>query len=276
MSAENDIVERLPRWKTGPVLREHPGYFLVPVADIDEAAAEIVRLRGELALAAGWHLESIAPAEAKGGACGCGEATCVEPWEPGCGLGTSIEHARVSPQPAGGEAVAWMTPGGDVSRSLLWCEERCLPGQKPTPLYTTPPAAQVQRISAGDAVFAFSALLTSLPHVVPFGSAAWATPGAKLAAAFNEANGLAVSCDFPSGLRYPKIEGELLEVIQEAAKPEAPHPAAGDKVREELDALRGFYAAWRADNATGPSQRRLAEARDRVEALAQPQEADRG
>lgn len=25
--------------------------------------------------------------------CGCGLSTCVEPWEPGCGLGTSMEHA---------------------------------------------------------------------------------------------------------------------------------------------------------------------------------------
>ena len=43
-------------------------------------------------------------------------------------------------QPPTGEAVAWMTPGGDVSRSWLWCNERCLAGQNPTPLYTAPPA----------------------------------------------------------------------------------------------------------------------------------------
>jgi len=35
---------------------------------------------------------------------------------------------------------AWMTPGGDVSRSFYWCLERCLPGQQPRPLY----AAQQQ------------------------------------------------------------------------------------------------------------------------------------
>jgi len=29
-------------------------------------------------------------------ACACGLPTCVEPWEPGCGLGTSGEHARVA------------------------------------------------------------------------------------------------------------------------------------------------------------------------------------
>ena len=104
---------------------------------------------------------------------------------------------------------------GDADELVAWREVADYPA-------TTPPAAQVQQISAGDAVFAFSAMLTSLPHVVPFGSAAWATPGAKLATAFNEANGLAVSCDFPSGLRYPKIEGELLEVIQEAALAQQP------------------------------------------------------
>lgn len=36
------------------------------------------------------------PAEAQ--ACGCGEATCVEPWEPGCGLGSSVDHAVVAPE----------------------------------------------------------------------------------------------------------------------------------------------------------------------------------
>jgi len=36
------------------------------------------------------------------------------------------------------EPVAWMTPGGDVSRSLAWCKERCWPdGEQPTPLYAS-------------------------------------------------------------------------------------------------------------------------------------------
>ena len=39
------------------------------------------------------------------------------------------------------EPVAWMTPGGDVSRSLEWCKERCWPqGERPTPLYSQSPA----------------------------------------------------------------------------------------------------------------------------------------
>lgn len=37
--------------------------------------------------------------------CPCGEATCEEPWEPGCGLGRSEEHVRVAEQPK---------PAGDV------------------------------------------------------------------------------------------------------------------------------------------------------------------
>lgn len=53
-------------------------------------------------------------------------------------------YGDTTPQPADGGAVAWMTPGGDVSRSLLWCEERCLPGQKPAPLYTAPVQAAPQ------------------------------------------------------------------------------------------------------------------------------------
>src|SRR5690606_18392482 len=38
---------------------------------------------------------------------------------------------------------AWITPGGDVSRSVYWCLGRCLPGQQPRPLYAAPqhPAA---------------------------------------------------------------------------------------------------------------------------------------
>ena len=51
----------------------------------------------------------------------------------------NLQAVRMN-QPPTGEAVAWMTPGGDVSRSWLWCNERCLAGQNPTPLYTAPPA----------------------------------------------------------------------------------------------------------------------------------------
>ena len=36
--------------------------------------------------------------------------------------------------PAQEAPYAWATSGGDVSRSWLWCNERCLPGQKPRPL----------------------------------------------------------------------------------------------------------------------------------------------
>lgn len=81
----------------------------------------------------------------------------------------------------------------------------------------------VQQFGAGDAVFAFASMLTALPRVVPFGSAAWATPGVELATAFNAANGLSVSLDFPSGIVFPKVDGDLLAVIEKAA---APQPAA--------------------------------------------------
>lgn len=76
------------------------------------------------------------------------------------------------------------------------------------------------QVSAGDAVMAFVGMLTSLPYVVPFGAAAWATPGVRLAAAFNEANGLEVSGDFPDGLIFPKIEGPLLATVTSAAQSE--------------------------------------------------------
>lgn len=76
-------------------------------------------------------------------------------------------------------------------------------------------------ISAGDAVFAFASMLTALPHVIPFGAAAWATPGVELATAFNAANGFSVSQNFPDGLVFPKITGDLLAVVETAAAPVA-------------------------------------------------------
>ena len=44
------------------------------------------------------------------------------------------------------QPVAWITPGGDVSRSLLWCLERCLPGEQPRPLYATQPPSEGEEI----------------------------------------------------------------------------------------------------------------------------------
>src|SRR5690606_26934562 len=41
-----------------------------------------------------------APAEAQ--PCGCGEAACTAPWEPGCGLGKSEQHVEAQAQ-GGGE-----------------------------------------------------------------------------------------------------------------------------------------------------------------------------
>lgn len=99
-------------------------------------------------------------------------------------------------------------------------------------------ARQEASVSAGDAVFAFASLLTALPHVVPFGSAAWATPAADLASAFNSANGLHVSVNFPDGLKFPKIEGDLLALVEQAAAP----PAQVDLI----NAVRQIEAAWRA------------------------------
>lgn len=41
--------------------------------------------------------------------CPCNEPTCVEPWEPGCGLGNSEEHAAVSPESIDHELGAWLS-----------------------------------------------------------------------------------------------------------------------------------------------------------------------
>lgn len=110
--------------------------------------------------------------------------------------------------------------------------------------------------TAGDAVFAFSAMLTSLPHVIPLGAAAWATPGADLAAAFNEANGLTVSRDFPKGLRFPEIEGKLLDTVKKAAEEVAPAspPVEGqDDWAQEVSLLRQMAG----DSALNTAQRAL-------------------
>lgn len=56
-----------------------------------------------------------------------------------------IDALLATPQPAAEaqEPMAWMTPGGDVSRSKKWCEERCFPGgEQPFPLYTRPAAQE--------------------------------------------------------------------------------------------------------------------------------------
>jgi hypothetical protein len=79
-------------------------------------------------------------------------------------------HARITPEsadavkgqgpaPAGvqeREAWAWGTPGGDVSRSLKWCQERCLPdGEQPFPLYraalSSPAVAPVRMLTDDEA-----------------------------------------------------------------------------------------------------------------------------
>ena len=64
------------------------------------------------------------------------------------GVRKVLTKAALSQQPAApaqAAPYAWATPGGDVSRSWFWCNERCLPGQKPRPLVygdTAPQPAQ--------------------------------------------------------------------------------------------------------------------------------------
>lgn len=61
------------------------------------------------------------PPAAKPEPCPCGEATCEEPWEPGCGLGRSEEHVGVyeQPKPAGDDVVL-----PDPAFNLIWDAER--------------------------------------------------------------------------------------------------------------------------------------------------------
>ena len=51
-------------------------------------------------------------------------------------LSVGQQHPESQPE-------AWITPGGDVSRSFHWCLDRCLPGQYPRPLYAAQQSAAV-------------------------------------------------------------------------------------------------------------------------------------
>lgn len=121
----------------------------------------------------------------------------------------------------------------EITEDLVKEAERLFPASRPA-------------ISAGDAVFAFASMLTTLPRVVPFGSAAWATPGVELATAFNDANGLSVSQNFSDGLVFPKVDGDLLAVVEKAAAPQPAAPARNDdehpaakRMREQFEAEYG-------------------------------------
>ena len=121
----------------------------------------------------------------------------------------------------------------DMTAALLWHGWKLRASHGQAPAQAAPAAVArprratraVQQLGAGDAVFAFASMLTALPRVVPFGSAAWATPGAELATAFNAANGLSVSLDFPSEIVFPKVDGDLLAVIEKAAAPQPASPS---------------------------------------------------
>jgi hypothetical protein len=62
-----------------------------------------------------------------------------------------------------GEAIAWMTPGGDVSRSYLYCAERCRDGQRPIPLSfaALQPPRPVRSVSDEDVDAAMEAFIGS-------------------------------------------------------------------------------------------------------------------
>ena len=91
-----------------------------------------------------WIPVYLAPPSAPVGAaeaqpCGCDEATCTAPWEPGCGLGKSEQHAVVQAQPV----MAYVEHHADkVSSLVLTCEAVGL-GLGKHALYAAPPSAPV-------------------------------------------------------------------------------------------------------------------------------------
>lgn len=159
-----------------------------------------------------------------------------------------------------------------IEKAAIAVESRAPHGQAP--------AQAEPAISAGDAVFAFASMLTALPHVIPFGAAAWATPGVELATAFNAANGFSVSQNFPDGLVFPKITGDLLAVVETAAEPVAQGDALNNTVRVPLDSLHAdaAYLIGRLQLDTMDGARVVEIIRERIEAAkaalaAQAQEA---
>lgn len=46
---------------------------------------------------------------------------------------------------ADSRVVGWMTPGGDMSKSRVWCDERCMPPAEPIPLTTLSLLAEAER-----------------------------------------------------------------------------------------------------------------------------------
>jgi len=128
----------------------------------DEAAAEIVRLRGEVAeraddlttayMAGRFDAKAPAPAEAKGDACNCpgGYKRDPEKHAPNCPVRTlpcrTLANPFDTPQPAGGEAVAEVVKGEDDEFPCIqftpefvarWAASDALVGTK---LYTHPAA----------------------------------------------------------------------------------------------------------------------------------------
>ncbi len=63
---------------------------------------------------------------AQGNACACGLSSCVEAWEPGCGLGNSEAHVTIVPQAEGkGEADARTIHVSDLTKGLFdWLNSR--------------------------------------------------------------------------------------------------------------------------------------------------------
>ena len=65
-----------------------------------DAGEEVGRLMADVIEARNAMLRLSHQQPAPSVSCLCGESTCVEPWEPGCGLGNSEEHARPVSEPA--------------------------------------------------------------------------------------------------------------------------------------------------------------------------------
>lgn len=121
--------------------------YLDGVHELGAASDETRSVRSALEQVLSQQAETLAKYQP----CGCVICTCEDEKQcQGCGAkhcGNRTDHpAYVKRQPE-----AWITPGGDVSRSFHWCLERCLPGQLPRPLYaaqqqgqTTPPSTPVR------------------------------------------------------------------------------------------------------------------------------------
>lgn len=167
------------------------------------------------------------PAEAQ--PCGCGEATCTVPWEPGCGLGKSEQHAEAQP-------VAWSASHALLAEFVDTLNVRIED--------VTVASKRLKELDARARKMISEAAATTPPSA-PVGVEGWRVDPVE-----DDPDMLAV--ETPDGRTWFAKRGdrvfELAEALALARQP-APVGVPVDVVREYLDARACYEAATRPPNS---------------------------